>query len=92
MTQFGLFNYWVVILLMMTGFYCLIARGNMIKKIMGLTIFQTSVFIMFISIGKVADGATPIVREGVAVFSNPLPHVLVLTAIVIALLVLILQL
>lgn len=83
MTQFGLFNYWVVILLMMTGFYCLIARGNMIKKIMGLTIFQTSVFIMFISIGKVADGATPIVREGVAVFSNPLPHVLVLTAIVV---------
>ena len=83
MTHLGLFNYWVVILLMMAGFYCVIARGNMIKKIMGLTIFQTSVFIMFISIGKVADGATPIVREGVAVFSNPLPHVLVLTAIVV---------
>lgn len=83
MSVLGLFNYWVVILLMMAGFYCVIARGNMIKKIMGLTLFQTSVFVLFVSIGKVADGATPIVREGIAFYSNPLPHVLVLTAIVV---------
>ena len=83
MTHLGLFNYWVVILLMMAGFYCVIARGNMIKKVMGLTLFQTSVFVLFISVGKVADGATPVLREGVAVYSNPLPHVLILTAIVV---------
>jgi multicomponent Na+:H+ antiporter subunit C len=79
----GHFNYWVVIFLMMAGFYCVIARGNMIKKIMGLTLFQTSVFVLFISVGKVVDGATPILREGVSLYSNPLPHVLILTAIVV---------
>lgn len=83
MTGLGLSNYWVVIFLMMAGFYCVIARGNMIKKIMGLTLFQTSVFVLFVLIGKVIDGATPIVREGVLLYSNPLPHVLVLTAIVV---------
>lgn len=79
----GLYNYWVVIFLMMTGFYCVIARGNMVKKIIGLNLFQTSVFIMFISLGKVLGGSTPILREGVEVYSNPLPHVLILTAIVV---------
>lgn len=83
MTGLGLINYWVVIFLMMAGFYCVIARGNMIKTIMGLTLFQTSVFVLFVSIGKVIGGATPIVREGVTLYSNPLPHVLVLTAIVV---------
>lgn len=77
------FNYWVVVALMMIGFYVVIAKGNMIKKVMGLTLFQTSVFFLFISAGKVTDGATPILREGVAVYSNPLPHVLILTAIVV---------
>ncbi|GAA4854317.1 cation:proton antiporter subunit C [Luteimonas vadosa] len=79
----GHINYWVVIVLMMAGFYCVIARGNMIKKIMGLTLFQTSVFVLFISVGKVVGGASPILREGVSVYSNPLPHVLILTAIVV---------
>jgi multicomponent Na+:H+ antiporter subunit C len=83
MTVLGLFNYWVVITLMMIGFYCVIARGNMVKKIMGLNLFQTSVFIMFISVGKVIGGSTPILRDGVDVYSNPLPHVLILTAIVV---------
>jgi len=77
------FNYWVVILLMMIGFYGVIAHGNMDKKLMALGLFQTSVFIMFISAGKVIGGATPVIREGVSVFSNPLPHVLILTAIVV---------
>ncbi|MFW5926904.1 MAG: cation:proton antiporter subunit C [Wenzhouxiangella sp.] len=83
MAALSLFNYWVVVVLMMTGFYCVIARGNMVKKIMGLNVFQTSVFIMFISAGKIIGGSTPILREGVEVYSNPLPHVLILTAIVV---------
>jgi multicomponent Na+:H+ antiporter subunit C len=83
MEWLGYFNYWVVITLMMIGFYGVIARGNMIKKLLGLNVFQTSVFILFISAGKIIDGSTPILREGVEVYSNPLPHVLILTAIVV---------
>lgn len=83
MTMLSFFNYWVVVVLMMIGLYCVIARGNMIKKIMGLNLFQTSVFILFISAGKIVGGSTPILRDGVEVYSNPLPHVLILTAIVV---------
>mgnify|MGYP001545344688 FL=1 len=79
----GHFNYWVVILLMMAGFYTVISRGNLIKKIAGLNIFQTSVFILYISIGNVAGGTTPIIADGFEQYSNPLPHVLILTAIVV---------
>ena len=80
----GLYNYWIVIVLMMTGFYVVISRGNLIKKIVGLNIFQTSMFILYISMGKVAGGTAPIVVEGADVlYSNPLPHVLILTAIVV---------
>jgi multicomponent Na+:H+ antiporter subunit C len=79
----GLFNYWIVIALMMTGFYVVIASSNLIKKIIGLNIFQTSVFILYISIGKVRGGAAPILTEGVETYANPLPHVLILTAIVV---------
>ncbi len=78
-----LYNYWVVILLMMTGFYIVIVQGNLIKKLIGLNLFQTSVFIFYISVGKVAGGSAPIQAEGVDVYSNPLPHVLILTAIVV---------
>ena len=83
MTFLSFFNYWAVILLMMIGYYCVIVRGNMVKKVMGLGIFQTSVFILFISAGKVIGGSTPVLREGVELYSNPLPHVLILTAIVV---------
>ena len=79
----GLFNYWIFIFLMMVGFYTLISRGNLVKKIVGLNIFQTSVFILYISMGKVTEGTAPILVEGEAVYSNPLPHVLILTAIVV---------
>lgn len=79
----GLFNYWIVIVLMMTGFYVVISRGNLIKKIVGLNIFQTSVFILYISMGKIIGGTAPIVAPGTSVYSNPLPHVLILTAIVV---------
>ncbi len=79
----GLYNYWIAMILMMTGFYIVIARGNLVKKIVGLTIFQTSVFILYISFSKV-DGATaPILDDRFTTYGNPLPHVLILTAIVV---------
>ena len=81
----GHFNYIIVIILMMTGFYTVIARPNLVKKIIGLFIFQTSVFILFISMAKVEGGSAPIISEGVRLYSNPLPHVLILTAIVVSL-------
>ena len=77
-------NYFIVIGLMRTGFYAVIARGNMVKKMVGLNIFQTSVFMLYISMGKVADGTAPILTgDPQTVYSNPLPHVLILTAIVV---------
>ena len=83
MIGFSLFNYWIVIVLMMAGFYTVIASGNLVKKIVGLNIFQTSVFIMYISMGKVIGGTPPIVAANAELYSNPLPHVLILTAIVV---------
>jgi multicomponent Na+:H+ antiporter subunit C len=81
----GLFNYWAVIVLMMVGFYTLIARGNLVKKLIGLNIFQTSVFMLYISMGKITGGTAPILIDGAedVVYSNPIPHVLILTAIVV---------
>lgn len=83
MEYIGLYNYWIVIMVMMIGFYIVIARPNLIKKIVGLFIFQTSVFILFISMAKVEGGTAPIIGEGITAYSNPLPHVLILTAIVV---------
>ena len=83
MIQSGLFNYWIVVVLMMTGFFIVISHGNLIKKIVGLNIFQASVFILYISIGKVDGGTAPILDERFSLYSNPLPHVLILTAIVV---------
>ncbi|MCY4642449.1 MAG: cation:proton antiporter subunit C [Gammaproteobacteria bacterium] len=79
----GYFNYWVVIILMMMGFYIVISDSNLIKKIIGLNIFQTSVFVLFISMSKVKGGTAPILTDEASVYSNPLPHVLILTAIVV---------
>jgi multicomponent Na+:H+ antiporter subunit C len=77
-------NYMLVIILMMVGFYTVIARGNLIKKMVGLNIFQTSVFMLYISMGKLTDGTAPILTgDASTVYSNPLPHVLILTAIVV---------
>ncbi|MCP4095007.1 MAG: cation:proton antiporter subunit C [Planctomycetaceae bacterium] len=123
MTDFlGLYNYWIVIFLMMTGFYIVIARENLIKTIIGLNIFQTSVFLLYITMGKVTNGTAPILKgshsgeshgaeghgaeshgaehgqelhsaaEGhldsgveavTEIYSNPIPSVLMLTAIVV---------
>ncbi len=83
MELLGLYNYWIVVVLMMAGFYTVIACDNLVKKIVGLTIFQTSVFIFYISMAKVSGGTAPILTGKPEVFSNPLPHVLILTAIVV---------
>ncbi len=79
----GLYNYWVVIFLMMAGFYTIIAYDNLIKKIIGLNIFQSAVFMLYISVGKVSGGSEPIAADNIELYSNPLPHVLILTAIVV---------
>ena len=84
----GHLNYWLFIMLMMTGLFIVISRGNLIKKIVGLNIFQTSVFMFYISIGKVSGGTAPIFPTDMKInpstlYSNPLPHVLILTAIVV---------
>jgi multicomponent Na+:H+ antiporter subunit C len=77
------YNYWLIIFLMMIGLYVVISRGNLVKKIVGLNIFQTSVFLLYISLAKVTGGTAPILTGRPEVFSNPLPHVLILTAIVV---------
>ena len=89
----GLYNYWVIGILMRIGLYLLIARQNLIKKLVGLGLFQTSIFYLYITLGKVSGGTAPILtspeaagiagRTGEVVYSNPLPHVLILTAIVV---------
>lgn len=82
-------NYWIFITLMMIGFYVVIARGNLVKKLVGLNIFQTSVFLLYISMGKVEGGTAPILvaeemaEAGPVLYTNPLPSVLILTAIVV---------
>lgn len=81
----GLYNYWVFVFLMMVGFYILISRRNLVQEILGLTIFQTAVFIFYISMGSITGAEPPILVPGVEgiVYANPLPHVLILTAIVV---------
>ena len=79
----GQYNYWVVIALMMIGFYIVIAHGNLVKKLIGLNIFQVSVFIMYISMGYLRGGTAPIYAGEYANYASPLPHVLILTAIVV---------
>ena len=80
----GSWNYIIVVILMMTGLFMVIARTNLVKKMIGLSIFQTSVFIFYISLGKMAGGTAPILDGNPdTLYSNPLPHVLILTAIVV---------
>lgn len=96
------FNYAVVIILMMIGLYVVIASGNLIKRLVGLSVFQTSVFLLYITTSKVFGAVPPILEDykaegvydpaaaagaasgaGEAIYANPLPHVLILTAIVV---------
>jgi len=77
------YNHWITIFLMVSGLYIVVARGNMVKKLVGLSLFQTSVYLIYITPGKILGGTPPILETGFSVYSNPLPHVLILTAIVV---------
>ena len=79
----GLYDYWIVVILMMAGLYIVISRRNLVKQMVGLSIFQASVFVFYITMGKVEGGTAPIIANGFTSYSNPLPHVLILTAIVV---------
>jgi len=86
------YNYWIYIVLMMIGFYAMIGKKNLIKKIIGMNIFQTAIILFFVSIASKRGGTLPIIEHAhesgghaveVAAYLNPLPHVLMLTAIVV---------
>lgn len=83
MSLAGHFGYWATVFLLMAGLFIVISRGNLVKKLVGLSIFQSSVYLLYIVPGKLLGGTVPIVGEGFARYSNPLPHVLILTAIVV---------
>ncbi|HUO83194.1 MAG TPA: cation:proton antiporter subunit C [Gammaproteobacteria bacterium] len=86
MELLGLYNYWVFAVLLMTGMYAVIAKANFMKKLLGMSIFQSAVFLLYITMDKVDGGTAPIIQADVAgqIYSNPLPQVLILTAIVVA--------
>jgi multicomponent Na+:H+ antiporter subunit C len=75
--------YWSLFAVMLTGLYIVISHVNLLKKLIGLTLFQVGVFLFFISLGKVAGGNAPIISAGIETYSHPLPQVLILTAIVV---------
>ncbi|MBD8525151.1 cation:proton antiporter subunit C [Pseudomarimonas arenosa] len=77
------FSYFITVFLMMAGLYIVIARGNLIKKLVGLSIFQTSVYLLYVAPSKLLNGTAPILSPQYQQYSNPLPHVLILTAIVV---------
>ena len=86
-------NYWLYIILMMIGLYGIIAKKNLVKKIIGMNILQTAVILFFISVGAKEEATIPIIEHGhdsahtaisASHYINPLPHVLMLTAIVVA--------
>ncbi|MEL6218377.1 MAG: cation:proton antiporter subunit C [Pseudomonadota bacterium] len=77
------YNTWAVILLMVAGLYIVVAKSNMIKTLIGMALFQTSVYLLYLSPGKIIGATPPITDKSFEVYSNPLPHVLILTAIVV---------
>jgi len=83
MSLLGHYNYWITVFLMTAGLYIVIARGNLVKKLIGLSIFQTSVYLLYVAPSKVVGGTAPIISSDFTVYSNPLPDVLILTAIVV---------
>jgi multicomponent Na+:H+ antiporter subunit C len=83
MTLASHYSYWITVFLMIAGLYIVIARGNLVKKLIGLGVFQTSVYLLYIAPGKLIGGTAPILAEQFKTYSNPLPHVLILTAIVV---------
>ena len=83
MELLGLYHYWVFVVLLMTGFYAVVAKVNLIKKLIGVSLFQSAVFLLYITLGKVRGGTAPIVNPRFELYSHPLPSVLILTAIVV---------
>lgn len=85
MQLLGIYYYWVFAVLLMIGFYAVVAKVNLVKKLIGLSIFQSAVFLLYITMGKVSGGTAPIYQDEIVgqLFSNPLPQVLILTAIVV---------
>lgn len=79
----GHFSYIITVFLMVAGLFIVMARGNLIKKLVGLSIFQSSVYLLYIAPGKLLGGTAPILAPQYGVYSNPLPQVLILTAIVV---------
>lgn len=77
------FSSWATVVLMVVGLYVVLVRGNLIKKLIGLSVFQTSVYLLYVGPGKIVGGTAPVIAQGFDVYSNPLPHVLILTAIVV---------
>ena len=77
------YNYYIIIFLMISGLFIVVSKGNMVKKLVGLALFQTSVYILYISPGKIVGGTAPILADGYTIYSSPFPHVLILTAIVV---------
>jgi multicomponent Na+:H+ antiporter subunit C len=83
MSATGYYTYVVTFILLVSGLFIVVARGNLIKKLVGLGIFQTSVYLLYIGPAKLIGGTAPILTPQWTVYSNPLPHVLILTAIVV---------
>ncbi|HUF72879.1 MAG TPA: cation:proton antiporter subunit C [Gammaproteobacteria bacterium] len=85
MEYLGLYNYWVFAVLLVTGLYAVIVSTNLLKKLLGMSIFQAAVFLLYITMDKIEGGTAPITRAGAPdqLYSNPLPQVLILTAIVV---------
>lgn len=75
--------YWLLFAIMLAGLYVVISHNNLLKKLLGLTMFQVGILLFFISLGKVTGGSAPIVSASVETYSHPLPQVLILTAIVV---------
>jgi multicomponent Na+:H+ antiporter subunit C len=75
--------YWLLVAVMLIGLYTVISHDNLVKKLIGLTVFQVGVFLFFISLGKVDGGTAPIIAADAETYSHPLPQVLILTAIVV---------
>ena len=81
---FDHFNYWISVILFVIGLYTVMSRSNLIKKMIGLSLFQIAVFLLYITMGKIEGGTAPIIIDQPdVIYSNPLPHVLILTAIVV---------
>jgi len=81
------YNYWISVVVMLIGLYAMIGKNNLVKKVIGLTIFQTGIFLFFISLGDIIPGTTYIVMDGLEEgieYINPIPTVLILTAIVVS--------